>query len=179
MPVQPENAENPVTPKLPKAGIKGFSGYIADVTTANELKVNIGGTAVITATLLSEGAIGAPIPADGILVAGENPSGNIEPLQVDTNNELITSSIGLALNATNQISVTSSGVLIIAANAARAGVIITNPSATLTVYIGTSGVTTGNGFPLGPGANVTLPVVSDVYGITSSTSVTVGYLEVV
>src|ERR1039458_3207187 len=97
-----QNAENPVT-QMPKAGIKGPSGYLADVTTANELKVNLSGSSVVTVETLSEGPIGAPIPADGTLVAGENPSGNTEPLQVDANNELITSSIGLALNGTNQI----------------------------------------------------------------------------
>ncbi len=172
------NAENPVA-QMPKTAIKGFSGYLADVTTANELKVNLSGTDVVTVETLSEGPTGAPIPADGTLVAGENPSGNLEPLQVDVNNELITSSLGLALNATNQVSITSAGVQIVAANAARAGVLIVNPSTTITVYVGQSGVTISTGLPLLPGASVTLPVVSAVFGIVASTAQTVGYLEVV
>ena len=42
-------------------------------------------------TVAAIGPNGLPIPTQSILIAGENPSGNLEPLQVDTNNALIVS----------------------------------------------------------------------------------------
>lgn len=171
------NAENPVA-QMPKNAIKGQSGYLADVTTANELQVHVSGTSVVTVQTLSEGPIGAPIPADGTLMSGQNPSGNLEPIQLDTSNRLIDSPIGLALQSTNQVSISTVATQIIAANASRAGVVITNPGTLLTVYIGNVGVTAANGFPLAPGSSITLPVIGAVYGITSSSIQTVGYLEV-
>src|SRR5277367_5380754 len=104
-----------------------------------------GGSGSLPTSDKADGTIGSPIPATAILVAGENPSGNTEPLQVDSNNKLIESSIGLSLNATGQVSVGATATQIVAANAARAGVLITNPSATVTVYVGLVGVTTSTG----------------------------------
>src|SRR5579871_1166787 len=56
---------------------------------------------------------------------------------------------GGVLNGTGQVSIGTSATLIIAANT-RQAVLVTNPSSTVTVYIGGSGVTTGNGQELLP-----------------------------
>lgn len=85
---------------------------------------------------------------------------------------------GGVLNATGQVSVASTATLIIAAGN-RQGVLITNPSSTVTVYIGGSGVTTGNGQELLPGNSITLPVVSAVYGIVATGTQVVSYVEVI
>ncbi len=100
---------------------------------------------------------------------------------VDASNNLhvnLQTSPGGGINATGQVSVGSSATQIIAANT-RQAVLITNPSTTVTVYIGGSGVTTGNGQELLPGTSITLPVVSAVYGIVATGSQTVSYVEVV
>ena len=82
-----------------------------------------------------------------------------------------------ALNATGQVSITNAATSIIAANTSRQGVIITNTSTTVAVFIGASGVTATTGAYLGPGAT-SLPATSAFYGITSSSTATVSYLEV-
>lgn len=87
------------------------------------------------------------------------------------------SNVGVSLNSYNQVSVTSSGVQIIAANASRAALLITN-AGTATVYLGSNNsVTTSNGFALAAGATVGLPQVTALWGIVASTSQTVAYLE--
>jgi hypothetical protein len=90
----------------------------------------------------------------------------------------VATSTGGVLNATGQVSVANTATLIIAANT-RQGVLITNPSTTVTVYIGGSGVTTGNGQALLPGCSLTLPIVGAVYGIVATSTQTVSYVEVV
>lgn len=100
---------------------------------------------------------------------------------VNSNNQALISigtTVGGLLNATGQVSVGNTATLIIAANN-RQGVLITNPSSTVTVYIGGSGVTTGNGQELLPGNSITLPVVSAVYGIVATSTQTISYVEVV
>jgi hypothetical protein len=111
------------------------------------------------------------------------PDGAGSSYQADVNsaNELlvaVATSTGGVLNATGQVSVGVTATLIIAANT-RQGVLITNPSTTVTVYIGGSGVTTGNGQALTPGCSLSLPIVGAVYGIVASSTQTVSYVEVV
>ena len=48
----------------------------------------------------------------------------------------------------------------------------------IVVYIGDVSVTAATGFALNPGQTVALNVVSAVYGITSSTSQAVSFIEV-
>jgi hypothetical protein len=110
---------------------------------------------------------------------GNNTS---EPLSLDGSGNLrvnvgAASYVPAAINSTGQVSVTSSGVTIIAANTSRQAVVITNTSSTVTAYIGASGVATTTGYPLAPGASITLPTTAAIYGIVSSTAATVGYLE--
>jgi hypothetical protein len=111
------------------------------------------------------------------------PDANGSSYQADVNsaNEVIVAvatSTGGVLNATGQVSIANTATLIIAANT-RQGVLITNPSTTVTVYIGGAGVTTGNGQPVLPLQSITLPVVSAVYGIVATGTQTVSYVEVV
>lgn len=111
------------------------------------------------------------------------PDANGSSSQMDVNsaNEALVSivnEVGGVLNATGQVSIGSTATLIKAAGT-RQGLLITNPSASVTVYIGGSGVTTGNGQELLPGTSITLPVVSAVYGIVATSTQIVSYVEVV
>ncbi len=84
-----------------------------------------------------------------------------------------------ALHAYGQVLCTSTGVLILAANASRKSLTLSNPTGSvIVVYIGDVSVTAATGFALNPGQTVALNVVSDVYGITSSTSQAVSFIEV-
>lgn len=108
-------------------------------------------------------------------------NGGQNAADVNSANQLqvaVGTSTGGSLNATGQVSVANTATQIIAANT-RQGVLITNPSSTVTVYIGGSGVTTGNGQELLPGCSLTLPIVSAVYGIVATGSQTVSYVEIV
>lgn len=111
------------------------------------------------------------------------PDSNGASYQADVNsaNDLlvaVASSTGGVLNGTGQVSIGSSATLILASNL-RQGLLITNPSATVTVYIGGSGVTISNGQALLPGCSITLPVVSAVYGVIATGTQSVSYTEVV
>lgn len=103
------------------------------------------------------------------------------PADVNSSNNLLVAlqtSPGGVLNATGQVSVGTGATLIIAAGT-RQGVLITNPSTSVTVFIGGSGVTTGNGQELLPGNSITLPAVSAIYGIVAASTQVVSYLELV
>ncbi len=111
------------------------------------------------------------------------PDANGASYQQDVNsaNEAlvaVATSTGGVLNATGQVSIANTATLIIAANT-RQGVLITNPSTTVTVYVGGSGVTTGNGQIIPPLQSITVPGVSSLYGIVATGSQTVSYIEVV
>lgn len=100
---------------------------------------------------------------------------------VDASNRLqvsVATSPGGVLNGTGQVSLGTGATLIIAAGT-RQGVVITNPSTTVTIYVGGSGVTTSNGQIVPPLQSVTLPVVSAVYGCVAASTQTVSYAEVV
>jgi hypothetical protein len=108
-------------------------------------------------------------------------SGSSYQADVNSSNELevaVATQTGGVLNATGQVSIGVTATLVISANT-RQGVLITNPSSTVTVYIGGSGVTTSNGQELLPGCSITMPVVSAIYGIVATSTQTVSYLEVV
>lgn len=108
-------------------------------------------------------------------------NGGQNAADVDSSNRLqvsVGTSTGGTLNATGQVSISNSATQIIAAGT-RQGVLITNPSTTVTVFIGGSGVTTGNGQELLPSCSLSLPVVSAVYGIVATGSQTVSYVEVI
>lgn len=83
-----------------------------------------------------------------------------------------------AINSTGQVSVGATDTTIIAANASRAAVIITNISSTVTVYIGNAGLTTSTGYPLLPSNSISIPTTAAVHGIVASSTQTVGFLEI-
>jgi hypothetical protein len=85
--------------------------------------------------------------------------------------------IGININATNQITVTNVDTLVIAANSARSAVLITNLG-TQIVFLGNAGLTALTGHGLFPGASVTIPVVSAVHGIVANSTAKVSYLEI-
>lgn len=129
----------------------------------------------------ADGTIGQPIGTIVILVGAKDNNGNFAPLQINSQGQLIVDSAATGvgvLNATGQVSVGNSATQIIAANTSRSGVVITNPSASTTIYVGTSGVTTSTGAILPPGSSLTLPVTSAVYGIVATGTQTVSYAEV-
>ena len=78
-----------------------------------------------------------------------------------------------------QISVVSTGSLIVAARADRRGVIIINTGTTI-VYLGTQQVTIANGLYLAGvvGTGIFIATTAAIYGIVSSTAQTVSYMEV-
>lgn len=86
---------------------------------------------------------------------------------------------GTSTLATNQVSVTTSATLIVAARSGRRAVTVVQHGTTA-VYLGaSSGVTTSTGVLLigTAGSAVELCHAGDVYGIVASGSVTVGYAE--
>jgi hypothetical protein len=102
----------------------------------------------------------------------------IEPTGTGVQPVTIVSSTPLVLNATGQVSVGASATLIIALNANRAGVIITNPSTTVTVFLGAAGVTISTGQELLPGNSITIPVTSAIYGVVAASTQTVSFMEI-
>src|SRR5208337_378492 len=138
-----------------------------------------GGSGTLPTSDTADGVIGSTAPIDAIQIGGQNPSGKLEAIQLDANNKLLESPIGVTLNATGQAALTIS-TLIIAANASRAAVVIANTSTTHAVYIGATGVTNATGHWVGPSTAVSMPVRSALYGCSDDgSSVKVTFLEIV
>ena len=87
---------------------------------------------------------------------------------------------GAAQIATNQVSVKTTLTLLIGARSSRRGVIIENITGSDTVYIGNSGSSSTSGYPLPAVANASIyiPTTAALYGIVSTTTQTVGVLEI-
>jgi hypothetical protein len=85
--------------------------------------------------------------------------------------------MSFGINSTGQVSVTNAVTQIIAGNGSRQGILITN-NGSVTVFLGGNQVTASTGQALPAGSTVALPVDSPVYGITSSSSSTVTFIEV-
>lgn len=84
--------------------------------------------------------------------------------------------------APNQLTVSATQVLLLPQNSSRLGATIGNtiPSASTTIFIGPTGVTAANGFPLAPGSayNIDFPnVTAAIYGITASGQQLVGIVD--
>ena len=113
--------------------------------------------------------------ADGTSLLKVNSDGSINTNQTAP-------PVGTGSIATNQVSVTNSagGTLIVAARALRTGVLVINLTGTDTLYIGNTGLTTGNGLPIVaiPGAGAEIDTTAAVYGIIAGGAAqTVGFLE--
>ncbi len=81
--------------------------------------------------------------------------------------------------STNQVSVdsTAGGTVIKSANLSRRSIVIRNIG-TVDMFIGASGLTTTTGFSVRAGESISLDRnTAAIYGITASSSTTVGYLE--
>lgn len=109
----------------------------------------------------------SPVSSTGV----QAPSGTVADPEY-------TRRVGTGTIATNQVSVGTSATLIAAARSGRQSIVITLTAATV-LYVGTSGVTTGNGlFVAGVvGQTITLETAAAVYGIVASGTLTVSYLE--
>jgi len=75
------------------------------------------------------------------------------------------------------VTITSSSTSIVSADADRKRILIRNIGS-YTVYVGVSGVTTSTGTPLDPNVCIVLNTDDAIFGITSSTSSEIRYLEV-
>lgn len=78
---------------------------------------------------------------------------------------------------TAQTTVSSTAVILLSLDATRIGGSISNALGTVTLYIGGSGVTTANGFPVPPGGayNIDEPnITAAIYGIVASTAPLIG-----
>lgn len=154
-----------VVTSAPVIGSTGMVVYLGNSSNVNQVQT------------AAEGPTGTAVPADAMLVGGKDGSGNLKALLVDTNSALKTSNLGVsAINATGQTSVANTSTQIIAANTARAAVVISNPG-TADVYIGNTGVTISTGHWLGAGTAITLPVTTAVFGVVATGTQTVTYME--
>jgi hypothetical protein len=90
----------------------------------------------------------------------------------------VASIVGSTTIATNQVTVGATSTLIVAQRTGRRAVLVTNHG-TVDVYVGVTGLTTGNGFLLKgiAGATVSIPTAAAIYGITGS-SQAVSFMEV-
>jgi hypothetical protein len=82
--------------------------------------------------------------------------------------------------STGQATVTGTATLIVAANSSRSGLVITNTSSTVDVYIieNTSGTTlTGQLLPGTKGASLAFTTTGAVYGITGGGSAVLTFLQ--
>lgn len=80
--------------------------------------------------------------------------------------------------AHNQVALNSStATSIVAANATRRSVVITNNDAAIVIYIGKSGVTSSTGHKLAAGQSFTMPFVGQIFGISASATPSVSYSE--
>lgn len=78
-----------------------------------------------------------------------------------------------------QVAVSDTATKVFSSNGSTSSINILNIDTSLTIYIGnSSSVTTSTGYPLAPGASVTVPSTSDVYGISASGTPKVAYIQV-
>lgn len=78
--------------------------------------------------------------------------------------------------ATGQAALSTSAAQVLAANTARRSVVITNHDASISVYVGATGVTTSTGLLIKAGAAVTINSTAAIFAIAASGTPTVSYL---
>lgn len=89
----------------------------------------------------------------------------------------ITSLTGSNAIASGQTALSTSAALLVPTRTARRLVHIKNLDTAETVYVGPSGVTSANGFPLSPGEFVILETKADVYAVAGSGTPTAAFIE--
>lgn len=85
---------------------------------------------------------------------------------------------GAPTAAFGQQSCTNSATLIAALRSTRRAILVLNLDASAKVYLGNSDVTSSTGLALPAGASISLPWTGACYGITSTGSVNVSFVEV-
>jgi len=75
---------------------------------------------------------------------------------------------GAPSHAEVQVSISTGATLILAARATRRSIVIYNPDASLTLYVGASNVTSATGMAVAPKAAISIPSTAAFYGITAS-----------
>ena len=125
---------------------------------------------------------GATVGADEVTIAGtpvlaqfvkllDATDNSVNRLIINSDGSMQVNPVGVS-TAIKQtaLSVTAAVALPAAALANRRSLLIVNNSATVTLYIGATGVTTADGLPIGPGGSVQIdagPTLT-VYGVTGS-----------
>ena len=133
----------------------------------------------IVANSSAEATAAAPSYAEGTeQPLSQNLTGDLRVIAKQSTSPWIVAQNGPSNIATGQVSITSGGVLIANSRSGRLDITVVNDGA-IDVYVGPSGVTTGTGLLLRgiAGAAVTITTAAAVYGIVSSTSQTISFME--
>lgn len=88
-----------------------------------------------------------------------------------------TNQTGATSIASGQVLVGNTDTAVVSARANRRSATVKNQSTSVTVYVGTAGVTTATGIELKPGESINIDSISIIDAITASGSATVGYIE--
>lgn len=133
----------------------------AEVTADHELKV----TGTITANNSSVGPTGAPVPPDATLIAGEDPSGNLVPVAVDSSGHVIISGTTGGFDTISpgyptQVPVGTASVTIIAANPLRKYAHVANNSGEAIFIQFKVSAALNQGVKIGPGGFYTLEEIN-------------------
>ena len=144
--------------------INDITGTVSLPTGASTLVEQQSQTSLLTTIDADTSTIAGAVSGNEVQVdVVTMPTVSVEPDGTDLSNGQVT------------VDTTVGGVVVVAASAGRQGVSITNQGS-VGCYIGTGTVSAINGFYLGPGESLALPTDSDIKGITSSSSTTVGFL---
>lgn len=155
----------------------------AGTALAGSMKITDGtNTAAITAAGEQKSSITQPLPTGGNAIGTVGvtslPAGLAQDATVATLPKAATAGIA----SSNQVTLGTAAVAILNAAVTGKTVSIVNVDATLTIYIGASGVTTATGFPLLPGQAFGLDIISgstiNVYGIAASGAPKAAYVVV-
>lgn len=78
--------------------------------------------------------------------------------------------------ATGQVALSTSATLVLAANAARRSVALINNDASITMYVGASGVTSATGAIIKPGQSPSIDSTAAIYAVAASGTPTISYI---
>lgn len=142
---------------------------INDISVSVAKPLPVSGT--FTGSSASVGTTGAAVPTSADLVGWKDGSGNLQPVSA-ANPLPVTEGRGSTF-APAQVSVTTTATQILAVTTLPSGRIVRNMDTTATMFIGPSGVTPSNGFPVYAGESFDASHTSAaIYGIVSTGSVT-------
>lgn len=125
----------------------------------------------------------ANVPNQRVVLLQPDSNSNYREAQVNESGQFVVSPVSEAANidqlGTGQVTVDTTGDLIVAARSGRSSVLIVNHGSTA-VYLGNQAVNSSDGLllPGVAGASVSIPGGSAIYGKTDSGSQVVSYMEV-